>query len=266
MTELLRLFLAFAKIGGFTFGGGLAMLPMMQREIVEKRGWATENELIDYYAIGQCTPGIIAVNTATFIGFKRKGLPGGIFATLGVVAPSVLIITRKQVCAVGVQRDPSGGGCAGARRSAQGRQKIACRHLYRLDLPCRGRALVFHKCFPGGLCAVCRTARRSFERGQAQCRCCLSSTCGSSMWVCFPSAADLRPSPSCVKWAKKRSGSPPRSSLTSLRSRNPHPDRWASTWRPMSATRPPAFPAPSSLCSVRSRRPSSSSCSSRVCC
>ena len=98
MTELLRLFLAFAKIGGFTFGGGLAMLPMMQREIVEKRGWATENELIDYYAIGQCTPGIIAVNTATFIGFKRKGLPGGIFATLGVVAPSVLIITTFPRC------------------------------------------------------------------------------------------------------------------------------------------------------------------------
>ena len=98
MTELFRLFLAFAKIGGFTFGGGLAMLPMMQREIVEHHGWATENELIDYYAIGQCTPGIIAVNVATFIGCKRKGLIGGIFATLGVVAPSVVIITVIAAC------------------------------------------------------------------------------------------------------------------------------------------------------------------------
>ena len=93
MKELLRLFLAFAKIGGFTFGGGYAMLPILQREIVDKRQWSTQEELMDYFAIGQCTPGIIAVNTATFIGYKRKGVFGGIFATLGVVAPSVVIIT-----------------------------------------------------------------------------------------------------------------------------------------------------------------------------
>ncbi len=93
MKELLRLFLVFAKIGGFTFGGGYAMLPILQREIVDKRQWSTQEELMDYFAIGQCTPGIIAVNTATFIGYKRKGVFGGIFATLGVVAPSVVIIT-----------------------------------------------------------------------------------------------------------------------------------------------------------------------------
>ncbi len=93
MKELLRLFLVFAKIGGFTFGGGYAMLPILQREIVDKRQWSTQEELMDYFAIGQCTPGIIAVNTATFIGYKRKGVFGGIFATLGVVAPSVIIIT-----------------------------------------------------------------------------------------------------------------------------------------------------------------------------
>ncbi|MBQ4365398.1 MAG: chromate transporter, partial [Clostridia bacterium] len=74
MKELLRLFLVFAKIGGFTFGGGYAMLPILQREIVDKRQWATQEELMDYFAIGQCTPGIIAVNTATFIGNKRKGV------------------------------------------------------------------------------------------------------------------------------------------------------------------------------------------------
>lgn len=93
MKELLWLFLVFARIGGFTFGGGYAMLPILQREIVEKRQWATEEELMDYYAIGQCTPGIIAVNTATFIGEKRKGVPGAIAASLGVVFPSVVIIT-----------------------------------------------------------------------------------------------------------------------------------------------------------------------------
>jgi len=88
----LDLFLTFAKVGVMTFGGGYAMLPILQREVVEKKGWATEEELMDYFAIGQCTPGIIAVNTATFIGQKWKGVWGGIFATLGVVFPSVVII------------------------------------------------------------------------------------------------------------------------------------------------------------------------------
>lgn len=90
---LLELVSVFALIGGTTFGGGYAMLPILQREIVEKRGWATEEELMDYYAIGQCTPGIIAVNVATFIGQKLLGLLGGIAASIGVVAPSVVIIT-----------------------------------------------------------------------------------------------------------------------------------------------------------------------------
>ena len=93
MKELLDLFFTFARIGGLTFGGGYAMLPMLQKEVVEKRGWATNEELMDYYAIGQCTPGIIAVNTATFIGNKTRGVLGGIIATLGVVFPSLIIIT-----------------------------------------------------------------------------------------------------------------------------------------------------------------------------
>lgn len=93
MKELVDLFLTFARIGGFTFGGGYAMLPILQKEVVEKKGWATEEELMDYYAIGQCTPGIIAVNTATFIGYKFKGLIGGIVATLGCITPSLIIIT-----------------------------------------------------------------------------------------------------------------------------------------------------------------------------
>ena len=93
MKDLWTMFWAFARIGGLTFGGGYAMLPMLQKEVVEKHGWATEEELMDYYAIGQCTPGVIAVNTATFVGQKTRGLAGAIFATLGVVFPSVVIIT-----------------------------------------------------------------------------------------------------------------------------------------------------------------------------
>ena len=92
MNLYLDLFLTFAKVGVCTFGGGYAMLPILQREVVEKKGWATEEELTDYFAIGQCTPGVIAVNTATFIGQKLKGIPGGILATLGVVFPSLIII------------------------------------------------------------------------------------------------------------------------------------------------------------------------------
>ena len=76
-----------------TFGGGYAMLPIIQRDIVEKRGWATKEEIADYYAIGQCTPGIIAINTATFVGYKQKGVAGGIVATLGFVTPALFIIT-----------------------------------------------------------------------------------------------------------------------------------------------------------------------------
>ena len=93
MRELFSLFFTFAKVGVMTFGGGYAMLPILQREIVEKKKWATDEELMDYFAIGQCTPGVIAVNTATFIGQKRKGVLGGILSTFGVVFPSLVIIS-----------------------------------------------------------------------------------------------------------------------------------------------------------------------------
>ncbi len=89
---LADLFLTFAKMGVMTFGGGYAMLPILQREVVEKKKWATEEELSDYFAVGQCTPGIIAVNTATFIGYKEAGILGGVLATFGVVFPSIVII------------------------------------------------------------------------------------------------------------------------------------------------------------------------------
>lgn len=93
MKEFWELFITFAKVGVMTFGGGYAMLPILQREVCETKHWADEKELMDYYAIGQCTPGIIAVNTATFLGKKRKGVLGGIVATLGMIFPSLVIIT-----------------------------------------------------------------------------------------------------------------------------------------------------------------------------
>jgi chromate transporter len=90
---MLDLYAVFFKIGAITFGGGLAMLPILERELAVKRGWTTSEDLLDYFAIGQSTPGIIAVNVATFIGYKQKGIPGAIIATAGIVSPSLIIIT-----------------------------------------------------------------------------------------------------------------------------------------------------------------------------
>lgn len=91
--DLLKLYFAFFRIGAFTFGGGYAMLPMLEKELVDKYKWVTMDEIMDYFAIGQCTPGVIAVNTATFIGYKQRGVIGGIVATIGVITPSVIIIS-----------------------------------------------------------------------------------------------------------------------------------------------------------------------------
>ena len=90
---LCELFFAFFRTGLFTFGGGLAMMPMLQKELIDKKHWLTEEDLIDYYAVGQSTPGIIAVNVATFVGYRQAGILGGIIATLGIISPSIIIIT-----------------------------------------------------------------------------------------------------------------------------------------------------------------------------
>ena len=90
---LINLFMSFFKIGLFTIGGGLAMIPMMEKELINKKRWINDEELLDYYAVSQSTPGIIAVNVATFVGYKQAGIIGGIFATLGIVTPSWIIIT-----------------------------------------------------------------------------------------------------------------------------------------------------------------------------
>ena len=92
MREFWELYATFFRIGGLTFGGGLTMLPMLKYELAEKKNWVTEDELLDYYAIGQSTPGIIAVNVSTFVGHKIAGIPGAIFATLGMITPSIIII------------------------------------------------------------------------------------------------------------------------------------------------------------------------------
>ena len=88
----LRLFLTFARIGTFTFGGGYAMIPLIQRETVEKQGWVTQEDILDVVAIAESTPGPIAINAATFIGYKTAGVLGALCATLGVVLPSFGII------------------------------------------------------------------------------------------------------------------------------------------------------------------------------
>lgn len=93
MKKLWELYVTFLRVGGLTFGGGMAMLPMLKKEVVEKKGWSTEEELLDIYAIGQCTPGIIAVNTSTYIGYEQAGVIGAVCGTLGMVTPSLIIIT-----------------------------------------------------------------------------------------------------------------------------------------------------------------------------
>ena len=92
MKELLELYWTFVQIGCVTFGGGYAMLPILERELVDKRHWTTMDDLRDYFSIGQCTPGIIALNVSTFIGEKRKGVTGALAATMGFLTGPIVII------------------------------------------------------------------------------------------------------------------------------------------------------------------------------
>jgi chromate transporter len=93
MKEYWELFRTFFWIGSIAFGGGYAVLPILQREIVQKRKWATEEDMLDYFAVSQSTPGVICVNISTFLGYRRKGFLGAVFATIGVIMPSMIIIT-----------------------------------------------------------------------------------------------------------------------------------------------------------------------------
>lgn len=103
---LFDLYVAFLKIGGLTFGGGYAMLPMLQREVITKHAWVTEEEVLDIYAIGQVTPGIIAINTATMIGYRKRGIIGAIIATLGEVTPSLVFISLLATVLLQVKDNP----------------------------------------------------------------------------------------------------------------------------------------------------------------
>lgn len=93
MRKNLDLFLTFARISASCFGGGYAMLPFFQQELVEKKGWLTDEELLDLNAVAQCTPGVIAVNTATFCGYRTRGFWGAIWASIGILVPPILIVT-----------------------------------------------------------------------------------------------------------------------------------------------------------------------------
>jgi chromate transporter len=96
--EYVDLLATFFKLGALTFGGGYAMIPVVERELIQKKGWITMEEVMNYYAIAQVTPGIIAVNLSTFVGCKRKGPLGGVLATVGFVLPGVALVTVVAIC------------------------------------------------------------------------------------------------------------------------------------------------------------------------
>ena len=168
--QLFGLFGAFAVVGVTTFGGGYAMLPALQREVVEKRRWATEEEVMDWYAIGQCTPGVIAVNTATFVGQKQAGVWGGIFATLGVVFPSLVIIMIIAAFIQNFAHLPAvQNAFAGIRVCVcvlilNAVEKIRCGLEDVSDLPARVRGQRVSECLAGAVCARGR-ARRHRHQG-----------------------------------------------------------------------------------------------------
>ena len=92
LKELFEIYLTSMRVGALTFGGGYAMIPILQREVVENKKWNTEEEVLDYYSLAQCLPGIIMANTLGFVGYKRKGRAGAIAASLGAITPSIIII------------------------------------------------------------------------------------------------------------------------------------------------------------------------------
>ena len=127
MKELFRLFAAFFKMGLFTFGGGLAMLPLIQRTVVEDYQWMTEEEMIDCIAVTQAMPGVIAINAATYVGNKRKGFTGALSATLGVILPSfiVIILAVLFLGAIGENRYVD-GAFTGIKAASCGRILYSC--------------------------------------------------------------------------------------------------------------------------------------------
>ena len=217
--KLSDLFLAFARVGVMTFGGGYAMLPMLQREIVEKRGWATDEELTDYFAIGQCTPGIIAVNTATFIGRKTAGIAGGIAATLGVVFPSLVIITLLASLLSNFAYIPAvQHAFAGVRVCVCVLIGNAVVKLWKKTVIDRSTLLIFLAVLAGSLftglspavfVVVSGLAGLAVKALEAKKWSIFSCTGNSSKPDCLPWAAAWPRSPSCGRSLCARAGSPP---------------------------------------------------------
>ena len=106
MKELWELYISFFKMGAVTFGGGYAMLPILQKEVVEKKAWISSEQVMDYYAVSQGLPGIIAVNVSVFIGYERRKIPGGVAAALGVGSPCLLIIMTIAAFLSNFQENP----------------------------------------------------------------------------------------------------------------------------------------------------------------
>lgn len=104
--ELIGIFFVFFKMGAVTFGGGYSMLPILRREIVQRRGWLSEEQVMDFFAVSQCLPGLIASNASAFIGYQRRKAPGAIAAVLGVVAPSIIVITLIAALMQNFQNEP----------------------------------------------------------------------------------------------------------------------------------------------------------------
>ena len=208
-------------MGVMTFGGGMAMLPILQREIVETRHWATEDELTDYYAIGQCTPGIIAVNTATFIGQKYKGIAGGIVATLGIVFPSLVIISIL----AGLINNFA--DLAWVQNAFAGIQVCVCVLIFNATLKLmknsvvdKPTAVIFVVVLIGStvldispvwfilVAAVIGILLKNLEAKRSRSFCaCIGSF---SRLACLPSAAAWPPCPSSTTWGRPPAGSPRR--------------------------------------------------------
>lgn len=118
---LFEIFLVFLKLGAFTIGGGIAMIPVLQRAMVEDKKWFTEDEMVDIIAICQGLPGVIAVNMATYVGFKKRGFLGSLVATCGVILPSFVTILIIAKCLSGIGGYPAVlGAMAGLRAAAAG--------------------------------------------------------------------------------------------------------------------------------------------------
>lgn len=141
MKELWEIFRVAFRVGIMTFGGGYAMLPILQREVVENRHWVSEEEVLDYYAIGQCLPGIIMVNTMIFIGEKRKGRIGGIVAALGTTCPALIIITVIAALLTGFADVPA------VKNAFAGIRVCVCVLIFNAVLKLWSKSVIDWKCF-----------------------------------------------------------------------------------------------------------------------